>query len=156
MNQLLWRKTKVTHRLIVKWEWWWLVDRKVNIHLHSQSLRKILKMKMTKLVEIERMWETWRKNTLHFHEEAPGRNGLHPHAIFVIMRSGGSVVKIGMKIATHLSTNVSAYAPRVRFIFSTGKNMATSSELISQMVMYLHSGSHIKSRRVNEGRQKRT
>ena len=58
------------------------------------------------------------------------------------------VVKTGMKIATHLSANVSAYAPCARFIFLTGKNMAALSEHISQMVMYLHTGSHIKPRRV--------
>ena len=49
------------------------------------------------------------------------------------------VAKIGMKIAPHLSA---------RFIFLIGKNMAALSELISQMVTYLHTGSHTKSRRV--------
>ena len=58
-----------------------------------------------------------------------------------------SVVKIGRKIATHLGANVSAYAPRARFIFDW-KNMATQSELISQMVTYLHIGSHVKPRKV--------
>ena len=49
-------------------------------------------------------------------------------------------MKIGMKTATHLST----YALRARFIFSAEKNMAAPSELISQMITYLHAGSHIK------------
>ena len=53
-----------------------------------------------------------------------------------------------MKIATHLSANISAYAPRARFIFLTGKNMAAPSKLILQMVMYLHAGSHVKPQRV--------
>ena len=54
------------------------------------------------------------------------------------------VVKIGMKIGA----NVSTYALCARLIFSTGKNMASPSKLISQMVTYLHTGSHIKPRRV--------
>ena len=58
------------------------------------------------------------------------------------------VVKISMKIATHLSANVRTYATRARFIFSTGKNMATPSEHILQMVTYFHAGSHIKPWRV--------
>ena len=53
-----------------------------------------------------------------------------------------------MKIATHLSANVSIYAQHARFIFSTRKNMAAHIELISQMVTYLHTGSHIKPGRV--------
>ena len=57
-------------------------------------------------------------------------------------------MKSGMKIATHLSANVSAYAPHARFIFSTGKNMAALSEFISQMVMYLHASSHVKPRKM--------
>ena len=70
------------------------------------------------------------------------------------------VVKIEMKIDTHLSTNVSAYDLCARFIFLTGKNIAALSELISQMVSYLHAGSHIKPQsedaHANEGWQKRT
>ena len=66
-----------------------------------------------------------------------------------------SVVKIGMKIDTHLSANVSAYAPHARFIFSTGKNMAAPSELISHVVMYLLAGSQVKPRRVKMGMQMR-
>ena len=66
-----------------------------------------------------------------------------------------TVVKIGMKIATHLSTNISAYVLCARFIFSTGKNMAAPSELISQMVMYLHADSHVKPRRVKTSMQMR-
>ena len=58
------------------------------------------------------------------------------------------VVRIGMKIATHLCANVSAYAPHARFVFSTGKNMAAPSELLSQMAMYLHASSHVKPQRV--------
>ena len=53
-----------------------------------------------------------------------------------------------MKIATHLSANVSTYAQRARFIFLTGKNMAASSELISQIVAHVHTGNHIKPQRV--------
>ena len=63
-------------------------------------------------------------------------------------------VKIGMKIATHLSANISAYAPRARF-FWLEKNMAALNELISQMVMYLHAGSHIKPWRVKMHMQRR-
>ena len=44
-----------------------------------------------------------------------------------------SVLKIKMKIATHHS----ASGPRARFIFSTGKNMAAPSELISQLVILI-------------------
>ena len=39
---------------------------------------------------------------LYFCKEAPSRNRHRPHAIFGIMRSEESVVKIGVKIATHL------------------------------------------------------
>ena len=53
-----------------------------------------------------------------------------------------------MKTATHLSANVSAYALHARFIFWTGKNMVALSKLISQIVTYLHTGSHVKPRRV--------
>ena len=101
-------------------------------------------MKMTKLVEIGGMWESWQESTLHSSEEAPGWNRCHPHAIFLIMRSAGSVVKIGMKIATHFS----AYAPHERFIFLAGKNMAALSELLLKMVTYFHAGSHLKPWRV--------
>ena len=54
------------------------------------------------------------------------------------------IVKIGKKIAIHLSANVNAYALRARFIFSTGKNMAAPSKLILGMVTYHHAGSHVK------------
>ena len=64
-------------------------------------------------------------------------------------------MKIGVKITTHLSANISAYASHVRFIFLTGKNMAALSELLLQMVMHLHSGSHIKPRRVKMRMQMR-
>ena len=57
---------------------------------------------------------------------------------------GRFVVKIGMKIATHLSTKVSTYAPHARLIFLTGKSMAALSKLILQMVMYFNAGSHVK------------
>ena len=53
-----------------------------------------------------------------------------------------------MKIATHLNTNIRAYALRARFIFLTEKNMAAPSNLISKMVMYLHTSSQMKPRRV--------
>ena len=56
-------------------------------------------------------------------------------------------MKIGMKIATPLSTNVSAYAPHAKLIFLAGKNMAALSALISQMVAYLLTGSHVKPQR---------
>ena len=65
------------------------------------------------------------------------------------------VIKIGMKIATHLSANVSTYALCARFIFLTGKNIAAFSELISQMVTYLNAGSHIKTWRVKMRMQMR-
>ena len=102
-------------------------------------------------MEIEGMWETWRKSIINFCKNAPGRNRCHPHAIFVIMRSGGNVVKI----ATHLRENVSAYALHARYIFWIGKNMAAPSKLILQMVMYLHAGSHIKPWRVKMHMQMR-
>ena len=54
------------------------------------------------------------------------------------------VVKIGVKIATHLS----AYAPCARYIFFDQKNKATLSELILQMVTYFHAGNHVKPQRV--------
>ena len=60
-------------------------------------------------------------------------------------------MKIGVEIATHLS----AYALRARFIFLTGKNMAALTELISQMVMYFHAGSHVRPRRVKMRMQMR-
>ena len=66
-----------------------------------------------------------------------------------------TVVKIGRKIATHLRANVSVYAPCARFIFLTRKNMATLTEFISQMVMYLHISSHIKPRTVKMRMQMR-
>ena len=66
-----------------------------------------------------------------------------------------NVVKVGMKIATHLNANVSAYALCARFIFLTGKNMAALSKLISQMVMYLHASSHVKPQRVKMRMQMR-
>ena len=56
-----------------------------------------------------------------------------------------------MKIAA----NVSTYAPHARFIFLTGKNMAALSEPVLQMVMYLHTGSHVKPRRVKTHMQMR-
>ena len=63
------------------------------------------------ILDLDQLWADT------FHCVAPGRNGHCPHAIFVIMRSAASVVKIGVKIATHLSANVSTYAPHARFIF---------------------------------------
>ena len=60
-----------------------------------------------------------------------------------------------MKIATHLSANVSTYALHARFIFSTRKNMAAPSELILQIVTYLFAGSHVKPRRVKISMQMR-
>ncbi len=66
-----------------------------------------------------------------------------------------NVVKIWLKIATHLSVNISAYALRARFIFSIGKNIAALSELISQMVKYLHASSHVKPQRVKMHMQMR-
>ena len=53
------------------------------------------------------------------------------------------------------SPHVSTYALRARFVFLTGKNMVALSELILQMVMYLHAGSHVKPRRVKMHRQMR-
>ena len=52
-----------------------------------------------------------------------------------------------VKIATHLSTNVSANALHARYIFLTGKIMAALSELLLQMVTYFHAGSHVKPER---------
>ena len=48
---------------VARWGSWWLVNRKANIHLHSWRLRKVPKMKMTKLVAMEGMCETWWKST---------------------------------------------------------------------------------------------
>ena len=64
-------------------------------------------------------------------------------------------MKIGVKITTHLSANISAYVPRARYIFLTGKNMATLSKLILQIVTYFHAGSHVKPRRVKMHMQMR-
>ena len=72
---------------------------------------------------------------------------LHPCHIFD-HKIRGSVVKIGIKIPTHLSANISVYALHARFIFSTGKNLSAPSELILQMVKYLYDGSHVKPWRV--------
>ena len=58
------------------------------------------------------------------------------------------VVKIGMKIATHLSANIGTYAPCARFIFLNGKNMAALSKFILQMVTYFPTSSHVKPWRV--------
>ena len=66
-------------------------------------------------------------------------------------------MKIGLKIPTHLSTNISAYAPHARFIFLTGKNMAALSELMLLIVMYLYAiKPQSEDTHANEGTQKRT
>ena len=64
-------------------------------------------------------------------------------------------MKIGVKIASHLSANVSIYAPCARYIFWLEKNMAALSELILQMDMYFHAGCHVKLRRVKTRMQMR-
>ena len=63
---------------------------------------------------MEGMRETRRKSTLHFREEVPGRNGHRPYAIFVIMRSEGSVVKI-------TSVQMSGHMLRMQDIFFDSK-----------------------------------
>ena len=72
-----------------------------------------------------------------------------------------SVVKIGVKITTHLSVNVNAYAPHTKSISLTRKNMAALSE---PFIANGHASSLWQSRKTtesedahgNEGRQKRT
>ena len=65
-------------------------------------------------------------------------------------------MKIGKKIGTHPSTNISAYAPWARSVSLTRKkNMAALSELLLQMVMHLHAGSHVKPWRVKMRMQMR-
>ena len=59
-----------------------------------------------------------------------------------------AVVKIRKKIGTHPSANVSAYVLHARSVSLTRKNMAALSELLLQMVTYLHASSRVKPRRV--------
>ena len=70
------------------------------------------------------------------------------------------VVKIEMKITTHLSTNVSACAPCTRLIFLTGKNMVALSKLILQIVVFsrwqVRKTTESEDAHANEGRLKRT
>ena len=52
-------------------------------------------------------------------------------------------------------TKNSTYAPRTRYIFLTGKNMAALSELILQMVTNFPTSSHVKLQRVKTRMQMR-
>ena len=60
-----------------------------------------------------------------------------------------SIMKIGKKISTHPSANISTYALCARSVSLNRKNnMAALSELLLQLVTHLHADSHVKPRRV--------
>ena len=77
--------------------------------------------------------------------------------IFWLKGENTFVVKIGKKIGTHPSANVSVYALRARSVSLTRKIMATLSKLLLQMVKHFHTGNHVKTTEsedahTNEGR----
>ena len=94
----------------------------VSYELEGQlSSAQLTSEKYTKDEEDQTSGDRANAGKQHFREGAPGRNRCYPHAIFVIMRSVGSGVKIKKKIGTHPSTNISTYAPHARSISLTRK-----------------------------------
>ena len=111
-------------------------------------------MKMTKLEEMEGMWETWQKSTLRFYKEAPGRNGCLPHAIFVIEISGECRENWG---ENHYSPQRICSACKIYFIWPE-KTWLLWASLYGHAFSYWQSLKITKSEdaHANEGRQKRT